>query len=175
MSQTVTIQLKKAIKSATVLATSSLGPVTGNSNELEKDNLMKLCQVLQNAAKKANEFHETIFKEHREQIAKLSVEIARKILVKEIEKGKYDIEAIINEALKSVPTRKELVVYMHQDDFAMCQKLQQDKSSSLADITFVGDSNIGRGECIVESAKGRISSLINEHLTQIEEALTKVE
>ena len=136
--------------------------------------MTELCQVLQNAAGKVNEFQDVMFKGHKEQIAKLSVEIAKKILVKEIENGNYDIEAIVTKTLSSAPTRKDLVVYLNPEDFGKFQKAQQDEGS-LSGVAFAEDANIGKAECRLESPKGRIASLIDEQLIQIEEALTKVE
>jgi len=177
MSQTITIQLERPIKSANLFGSSSCSTEAGSiSAESTSDNksMMQLCQVLQNAANKANEFQEILRKGHKKQIAKLSVEIARKILLKEIKNGNYDIEAIVNEALNSAATRKDLVVYLNPEDFARVQNIQQD-GGSLSGVTFMEDGNIGKAECRLESAKGRIASLIDEQLIRIEEALNKVE
>ena len=90
------------------------------------------------------------------------------------ENGNYDIEAIVTKTLNSAPTRKDLVVYLHPEDFGKFQKLQQD-GGSLSGVAFAEDANIGKAECRLESPKGKIASLIDEQLIQIEEALTKVE
>ena len=179
MSHSITIQLERPIKSANLFGNSSRSSEAGSvsaetTGKQQNGSLNQLLQVLQNAANKANEFQEALFKGHKEQIAKLSVEIARKILVKEIKNGNYDIEAIVNEALKSAATRKDLVVYLNPEDFARVQNIQQDESS-LSGVTFMEDGNIGKAECRLESAKGRIASLIDEQLIRIEEALNKVE
>lgn len=179
MSQTITIQLERPIKSVNLFGNSTHSTEAGSisaetTGEHQNESLRRLFQVLQNAANKANEFQEVMFKGHKEQIAKLSVEIARKILVKEIKNANYDIEAIVNKALNSAPTRKDLVVYLNPEDFARLRNIQQDKGS-LSGVTFIEDGNIGKAECRLESPKGRIASLIDEQLIRIEEALVKVE
>jgi flagellar biosynthesis/type III secretory pathway protein FliH len=102
------------------------------------------------------------------------VEIANKVLMHKIEQGDYKIEAIIKEALRNAPTHQEIVVHLNPDDVIQCQKMQEnDPSSSFAQIKFVADPGIGRAECLVETPKGIIKSLIDEHMERITEALTK--
>lgn len=177
MSQTITIQLERPIGSANLFGSpaqnikagsTSVGSAAGN------ENMTRLCQVLQSASDKVNEFQDVMFKGHKEQIAKLSVEIAKKILVREIKNGNYDIEAIVSKTLNSAPTRRDLVVYLNPEDLGKLQKVQKD-GGSLSGIAFAEDANIGKAECRLESPKGRIASLIDDQLIRIEEALTKVE
>ena len=42
-------------------------------------------------------------------------------------------------------------------------------------IKFVSDSNIGRAECLIETPKGIVESLIEKNLEQISKALEKAE
>lgn len=182
MSRTVTIRLEKVIASAK-LQNGAAGDITTASAEakqaellrLQKESLAQVCQALQDAVNKVNEFQENLFKEHKEQIAKLSVEIARKILVQKVQGKDYAIEPIIEEALKSAPTRQDVVVHLNPEDLVECQKVQQDASSTLADVKLISDPNIGRAECLLETPKGIIESLIDERLERIGKALETVE
>jgi len=132
------------------------------------------CRTVQCVAAKLNQVYDEIFTEHKEEIAKLSVEIARKILMQKIQDGDYEIESIVKETLKNAPAHQDLIVYLNPEDLAVCQKAQADNDSeSLVGIKFVADPNIGRAECVLESQKGIIRSLIDEHLDQIEKALKK--
>jgi flagellar biosynthesis/type III secretory pathway protein FliH len=179
MSQTVTIQLEKPIASAKLL--DGTGTVLAEAKQAklpaqQKESLAQVCQALQDAANKVNEFQENLFKEHKEQIAKLSVEIARKILMQKVQEGDYKIESIIEEALKNAPTRQDVVVHLNPEDLSQCQKAQQENAAgTLAGIKFVSDPKIGRAECLLETPKGIIESLINEHLERIGKALEKAE
>jgi len=202
MVNTVTIKLLKPIKSVEILddgdqqADCSLPPdeasagyelngseasnvprVTPSQDlEAQKTAFMQSCRVLNGVVGKLNEFCEKIFAEHREEIARLSVEIARKILMQKVQDGDYEIESIIKEALKNIPTRQDVVVHVNPEDFNRCQKAGQDEPNGiLSGIKFVSDPNIGRAECLVESPKGIIRSLIDEHLEQIGKALQKAE
>jgi flagellar biosynthesis/type III secretory pathway protein FliH len=183
MSQTVTIQLEKPIASARLLskaaqesAATSVEAKQAEMLEMQKGNLAEVCQALQNAINKVNEFQENIFRTHKEQIAKLSVEIARKILAQKAKEGDYEIEPIVEEALKNAPMRQDVVVHLNPEDLVQYQNAQQnDTAGALTGIKFVADSTIGRAECLLETPKGIIKSLIDEHLERVGQALEKAE
>lgn len=135
------------------------------------------CHALNGVVAKLNESCAGIFREHQGEIARLSLEIARKILLQKVNDGDYEIESIVKEALGHAPSRHDLVVHLNPDDLAQCLKAQQDpeRGVGLAGIEFVADANIGRAECLIESPKGIIKSLIDEHLERIGKALRKAE
>lgn len=186
MSQTLTIHLEKPIASAEIMDDSA-GPggvdsaanaerILIQDSEAQKAAFSQACQALNAVVARLNECYDKVFVEHKEEIAKLSVEIARKILMQKAEDGDYEIESIVKEALKNSPTRQDIVVHLNPEDFAQCRKAQQDEADgALAGIKFVSDPKIGRAECLLESPKGIIESLINEHLERIGKALKKAE
>ncbi len=143
--------------------------------EAQKAALLHTCQIINNVADKLNKFNEKVITEHKEEIAKLSVEIARKILVQKVEKGDYEIESIVKEALKNVPTRQDVEVRLNPEDLEQCQKTLNDElKSMLSGIKLISDPDIKRAECSIKTPKGTIQSFIDEHLEQIGEALEKV-
>jgi len=180
MAETIAIQFEKPITSVGFAGdygqkTSDEQVRTSGQLQGQKAELSRLCQTVRNAADKLNQFYDSIFAGHKEEIARLSVEIARKILLQKIQDGDYQIEAIIQEALKSAPTRQDMSVHLNPDDFARCQKIQQDEPGIFTGIKFACDPNIGRAECVIETPKGIVESMINEHLERIAKALKKAE
>jgi len=193
MSQTLTVHLERPITSARILdgyssnaessVTDSMNPAANTERikliedlEVQKSLYSEACRTLQGLVAKLNQIYDEIFTGHKEEIAKLSVEIARKILMQKIQDGDYKIESIVKETLKNAPTRQDLVVHLNPEDLADYQKAQQDDNGgTLAGVKLVADANIGRAECVLESPKGIIKSLIDEHLEQIGKALKKTE
>lgn len=148
----------------------------GSAQELDaqQDLFIRACQTLNGVVDKLNEFCDKIFAGQEEEIAHLSVEIARKILMYKVENGDYEIEGIVKGALENAPGRQDLKVHLNPDDFAQCQKAQEaEPNGALAGITLVSDSNIGRAECLLESPKGIVKSLIDENLDRIAKALSQ--
>ena len=153
-------------------------PAEGGMQDLErqKAEFAQVCQTLNSVVNKMSQFYDEMLTKHREEIAKLSVEIANKVLMQKVQKGDYQIESIIKEALKNAPTCQEVVVHLNPEDLAQYQKLQQDDpSGTLTGIKFVADPAIGRAECLLETPKGIVKSFVEQHLEQISEALSKVE
>ena len=183
MSGTITINIAKPIKSVRISDTGAITPnecgpdSQANDRQTEtKAEVSQICRTLRGLVGKLNELYDKVLAENKEKIARLSVEIARKILMQKVRKGDYEIEAIVKEALKNAPTHQDLAVHLNPKDFVQCQKLQQgDAADALSDIKFVSDANIARAECLLETGKGIIKSLIDEHLEQIGKALEKVE
>ena len=194
MTHTLTVSLEKPITSAEFIEESAVGiggalpglaqansaanavQISAQNSEAQENTFSQTCQAINGVVTKLNQFYEKVFAEQKEEIAKLSVEIARKILMQKVEDGDYEIQSIIKEALSSAPTKQDIVVHLNPEDLTECQKaVQNEPDGTLADIKFVSDSNIGRAECLLESPKGTIESLINEHLDRISKALKKAE
>ena len=192
MSQTLTVNLNKPIISAKVLddyaggvGSKMSGPGRADSEanteqipiqdlEAQKAVFSQACQTLNGVIAKFNQFCDKLYVEHREEIARLSVEIARKILMQKVENGDYEIESIIKEALKNVPGSQDVIVHLNPEDLEKCQKAQQDEPGGvLAGIKLIPDPNIGRAECLLESPKGIIKLLIDDNLERIGKALEK--
>ena len=190
MTSTLTVKLDNPIKSVTVLenqlaqAEMSLPDTAAStSSELNPDpsqskskaaeaQALQACQILNTMIEKLQAYNDTLLEPHKEQIARLSVEIARKILVQKVEDRDYEIEAIVQEALSSAPTQQNITVHLNPQDLSVCQQMQQEQAdSAFAHITLVPDPSVNPAECILETPKGVVKSFIDEHLERIAKAL----
>ncbi|MGE5294498.1 MAG: FliH/SctL family protein [Solirubrobacterales bacterium] len=143
--------------------------------ERQKGLFSQSCQTVGAIAANLDKLYQETLANNRVDIVKLAVEIARRIVKQQVTQGDYDIQAIVEEALKSAPTRQEIVIRLNPDDLPACQQHQQENPGGpFADLTFTADWSIGRGECVVETPKGVVKSFIEEHLEHISEALQKV-
>ena len=143
--------------------------------EAQRAALSQVNQALREAIARLNEFYDATFAAHKEEIARLAVEIARKILAQKVENGDYKIEPIIKETLSNSPVHQDVVVRLNPADLTEWQKLRENEpGEDFTGIKFVPDASIGRAECVLETPKGIIESLINQHLEQIGKALRKV-
>lgn len=192
MPDTLTVNLDKPVASVGITGNDSTGRIgkeklsakeqadTGQIStqdlKAQKVAFSQACGILKVLIDKLNQFYDEVFAKHKGEIAKLSVEIARKILVQKVQNGDYQIESIVKEALENAPTRQDVVVHLNPQDLVQCQRLQQDDpTGTLSGIKFVSDPSIGRAECLLESPKGIIESLIDQHLERIGEALKRAE
>jgi flagellar assembly protein FliH len=186
MLQKLKVHLQKPIVSVKIADNSSLQSCQSKMEEGEQiatQNLQaqktvfsQTCRTLEALTDKLNQFYDKLFAGHKEEIARLSVEIARKILARQVQNGDYEIESIVREALTNAPTRQEVVVHLNPEDIILCQKAQQDEpNGDLAGIKLISDPNIGRAECLLETPKGIVESLIDENLERIGNALKTAE
>lgn len=144
--------------------------------EEQEQNLTQLCGTLSSIVGQLNDLHQETIAQNRGDVAKLAVEIARKILDWRIQKGDYDIHTVIEEALKRAPTRQELIVRVNPDDLPRCQQLQQEHSDSqFAELNLVADWAVDRAGCLIETPKGIVRSFVEEHLGRIGKALEKAQ
>lgn len=142
----------------------------------QKAQLDQLCRMVGNIVKELQEHRQEVVAGHRQEIAKLAVEIARKILMHEIVRENYSIQAIVEEALKCAPTRQNMVIRVNPEDLARCQQIQRDNPDGpFTELVFAADWSIGRCECLVETPKGIVKSFVEEHLEHISEMLQSVE
>jgi len=138
--------------------------------------LTRLLETVKGLADGLRQLQEQTLAGNRAEIAKLAVEIARRILMYKVGRGDYEIQAIVEEALKQAPTRQNIVVRLNPEDLPRCQQLQRENPQSpLAEPELTADWSIGRGECLVETPKGIVKSFIEEHLEHISEAMQRVE
>jgi flagellar biosynthesis/type III secretory pathway protein FliH len=140
--------------------------------ENQKNAFAQAAETLEHIATKLHTVYEKAIVEYRQGIAKLAVEIARKILVKKVQQGDYQIETIIAEALKNTPTRQDIAVRMNPEDLERCKQIQQGEGS-FAGVKFIADASIGPAQCVVDTPRGRVESLIDEQLAQVARVLNK--
>lgn len=141
--------------------------------ENQKQQYAEAIQTLETAAAKLQIVYEKMIVEHRQAIAKLAVEIARKILAQKVKEGDYQIESIIQEALNNCPTRQDIVIRLNPQDLIRCRQIQEQPNSTISGVKLVADPGIGPAQCIIETPKGKVESLIEEHLEQVNRALNK--
>jgi flagellar biosynthesis/type III secretory pathway protein FliH len=198
MPEMLTIQLSRPVADARVLTTpgeatgiidarqraegrqaeGAHGEPSADVQGLERrtQELAQRCEIVGGIAEKLDKLYQETIARHQAEIAKLAVEIAGKILICRTSRGEYDIQAIVEEALKRAPTRQEITVHVSPDDLPRCQQLQQDNPDGpLAALDFAADWSIARADCLVETPKGMVRSFVEEQLERIGEALMKVE
>jgi type III secretion protein L len=162
-----------AMTETAVRSASQEQKVSADALEAQKQLYQDACQTVQAVAAQLNELYRELFRSHHEAIARLSVEIARKVVMRNVSDGDYEIESIIKEALKNVPENSDTVVRLNPKDLADFRTLQDTDPAAFSKIKLVADETIGQAECVVENSKGIIKLLIDEHLEQISKAIVK--
>ncbi len=147
-----------------------------SETQQQKAELTQLCSTLKSIVDTLSQFQDSAFVAHKEDIAKLSVEIARRVLAQKIQEGDYEIESIIRQAMEGLTVKQDVVVRLNPADHTRIEQLL--KSSEFSDfkrLAFVPDEKIKQAECILETQRGTIEALIEEKLQRIAEVLKKAQ
>jgi type III secretion system HrpE/YscL family protein len=107
-------------------------------------------------------------------VVALAVEIARKIIHRELEVDPELAARLCTGALRQVALARAVTLRVSPDDLATVGSRSQALAAVLeegASLKVVGDAAVGRGGCVVESDMGRIDARLETQLAAIERAL----
>jgi len=137
--------------------------------------LLRARKALEQALEELPRLRSEIIREAEQQLLELALEIARKVLMQEIDAERYRIDPIVKEALLHVPVRQDVTVHLHPDDWARCQMAEESEGSSGGNVRFVADPGVRRAECLLETSEGIVESAVEGHLGRIAETLNASE
>ena len=144
------------------------------ATQAQRAGLASACQALTAASQQVEAFRAELLAEAEGQLLSLAVEIARKVLMQEIQAERYQIDPIVAEALRRVPTHGGVVVHLNPGDCAHCQAALKHEGDP-QQVRFVADVNVQPGECLLETPEGIVESSVDGHLAAIAEGLGKAE
>ncbi|MBN2512617.1 MAG: hypothetical protein JXB18_06735 [Sedimentisphaerales bacterium] len=177
----VCVQLESAIGAVRILDPGAAAPdKTASAAQAKevaalKSRLESLCLALEQAVQTVEAHGRSLFISHREQLIHLSIQIASRILARDIEKGHYEIDKILIQAIQQNASGPVLEIRLNPDDLKACEELIKNGRTLVGkDVKLTPDWSVGRAECMVETGDGIMECTIEEHLRQIETALHNV-
>jgi flagellar assembly protein FliH len=176
-SATIKLQIPLSVGSVQVLGSNAPVPETapdGPETIEFKTKFNHLCEALNSAVEQIDAYGQNLFAIHRDQIVHLAVQIASRILAREIETGQYKMENILVAAIEHAPLGQAVEIHLNPEDFKTCEAWVKTEQASLGrEIKLTQDWSVQRAECIVYTPEGIMEYRIEEHLRQIEAAMTK--
>ncbi|WKC57860.1 flagellar assembly protein FliH [Borrelia sp. P9F1] len=130
----------------------------------------KLNNMIATLAAKRKE----IFESSGDQIMKLVMQIAIKVVKKIVDTQKSVVIENVNEALKKVKNKTNIVIRVNLDDVDIVSHEKTEfisKFDFIEHLEVVEDTNIGKGGCVIETDFGEIDARISSQLDRIEERL----
>ena len=103
----------------------------------------------------------------------LILEIVEYFLQKRVEEGKYDIQAIVQRAfeeLRSLQGLEIVAICCNPDDL----KALQQSSLASEKWKFMGNAEIPRGDCLIETNLGQIVVSLKERIRQLDRLIREV-
>jgi flagellar biosynthesis/type III secretory pathway protein FliH len=141
----------------------------------EKERVVQLSSAIEQTAENLQDFYENSISGNKEQIVNLAIKIAEKFISAKIEKGEYDITAIIQDTVSELNKGEISVIKLNPADMETLEKIQEEKGEikEFKGLKFKQDPETGRGECKVQTTRGTIEKLIDTSLERIEQTLLK--
>jgi flagellar assembly protein FliH len=100
-------------------------------------------------------------------LVKLALEIARKVVQREVSTDADIVLMLARVALERLHPRAVAKILLHPEDLEFVTARRHELSNTSA-LEFVADASIGRGGCIIQSEHGDIDARIEEQLASIE-------
>ncbi len=117
---------------------------------------------------------EQIIQESELSIIDISIKIAEKIIIKEMEIDKNIIKLITKEALKNINEFDKISIFVNPEHFPFLQTARGDLLDGLngqVELMIYPDSSIIIGGCIIKTSTGTLDAKIDTQLGEVKQAL----
>ena len=119
----------------------------------------------------------SLYAEVEREVVKLAVEIAKKIVHREIQTDREIIQALVKVALSHVAEKSAVTVHLHPTDYSFVLEhraaLTQGGESG-CEVVLLADKAIERGGCLVATECGDIDARIEERFREVERGFFEV-
>jgi flagellar assembly protein FliH len=109
-------------------------------------------------------------KEMEHDLSRLAIEIAKKLVHREIKVDKEIIFTLVRVALEKVVQKAPVTVYLNPTDLKLLNAKLEENGCLLGEreIVLKEKSDLSRGDCLLESPYGDIDARISEQFKRIE-------
>jgi flagellar biosynthesis/type III secretory pathway protein FliH len=115
-----------------------------------------------------------LYAQAEREIVKLAIEIAKKIVHREIRDDPEIIQTLIKVALSHVTDKSAVTARINPIDYTYIHEQNVNLSQTEGrDITLVSDKSIERGGCMIETVCGDIDARIEEQFREVEHSFFK--
>jgi flagellar assembly protein FliH len=103
------------------------------------------------------------------EVVKLAVEVAKKIVYREIRIDPAIIQTLVRVALSHVAEKSSVTIHLSPVDYAYLHKQQPELAQADGrDVMYLADNSIGQGGCLIQTECGDIDARIEEKFREVE-------
>ena len=131
-------------------------------------------KLFENMVEELKKEKETFFQENELFIVKLAIEVAKKIIQRELSQNQDILLYIVREALTRITDNGRIAFQMHPEDINLLKNNQDFKEKHLLvfeHVDFIASHNIQRGGCVIESESVIVDAQLEVQLERIEQSL----
>jgi flagellar biosynthesis/type III secretory pathway protein FliH len=129
-----------------------------------------LMQRYADAVVEIGKLKPALYTEVEREVVRLALEIAKKIVYREIQADREIIQALIKVALSHVAGKSAVTVHLHPTDYTYVLEHRGEltDSDSGCEVVLLADKSIERGGCLVQTECGDIDARIEERFREVE-------
>jgi flagellar assembly protein FliH len=111
----------------------------------------------------------SVYAQVEREVVKLAIEVARKIVHREIQVDKAIIQTLVRVALSHVSEKSAMTVRLNPVDYSFLLEQRNELSENEGcEISLLSDKSIERGGCLVQTECGDIDARIEEKFKEVE-------
>lgn len=142
--------------------------------EQSKQHFKPHITLFENLVRELRQEKESFYEENELYIVKLAIEIAKKIIQRELTQNPDFLLYVVREALNRIADNGRIVIRTNPADLALIKNDKEFMQNHLLvfdHVDFVSSDNIQKGGCVIESESGIVDAQLNIQLEKIEQSL----
>ena len=113
----------------------------------------------------------TLYMQVEHEVVKLAVEVAKKIVHREIQADPDIIQTLVRVALSHVAEKSAVTIHLSPTDYnCLLERRAELSQAEGRDISLLADKSIERGGCLIQTECGDIDARIEEKFREVEHA-----
>ena len=139
--------------------------------ELGEKRLESVIKSFNGGLEEVRRLKETLYQESEQEMLRLVLAVARRVIQKEVSTDKEIILNSIKSALKYVADQEEITIRLNPSDLECAIQHKEENVKAMRNVLIEGDEEIQRGDAVIKSNRGTIDCGIEKHLQMVEEKL----
>lgn len=118
-----------------------------------------------------------LLKETEEELIELVITIYEKVLYKKVEEDEEYIISLISKGLEELEIKDKLIIIVSKDDYEIVKRNEKNilaRASLIDSIDIRVNSEMNKGDCILETSKGNIDVSLKSQLDEIKDLLSTI-
>jgi flagellar assembly protein FliH len=145
--------------------------------DLEKSESRHTLQTMSTIVKEMSALKKSTLESMEEEIIRLSLAIAEKVIHLEAATNREVIRGVLREAIRNIGDRENMKIRVHPQDFHFMMEIKNDFFQSfdgIRNVTFTEDESIQRGGAIIETVCGEVDARLDQQYHEIKAAMTAI-
>ncbi len=138
--------------------------------ELAERGLEKVFRALRASSETIHNLRDKIFRESEDEIIKLVMLVARKVIIHEVTQDPSILAAVVQNAIAGLSARQEITVHINHDDYLQATSGRDEsilKELLHENLSIKPDHSVESGFCLVDTEMGTIDASLDGQLDQI--------